>query len=373
MAEIASEPAGPRRARTSPPGRDSLAIAGRRLWADLRGGRRAGGRWRRRDRAPGRDRPARRRPRAASRTSPAPARRSSPVRSPAPSRSTRRASRGRPTSCRPTSPAPACSSRLASASSRARCSPTSSSSTRSTGRRRARSRRCSRRCRSARSPWRARPAACPIRSWSWRRRTPSSSRGRSRSRRHSSTGSSCAPVSATRTPRASARIARRHQDAADPLDTIEPVIDRERLLDVRDRVRTVRVADEVEAYLVALVRATREHPDIELGASPRATVALYRAAQAAAVLEGREFVTPDDVKGSRRPSSRTGWSSTSTGRSTARVRTRCSPRSWPRSPSRPCSPADPGTRDPGRRATMTSRLLLAIALIVIGSLLAADR
>ena len=44
-------------------------------------------------------------------------------------------------------------------------------------------------------------------------------------------------------------------------------------------------------------RATRAHPDIDLGASPRATVALYRAAQAAAVLEGREFVTPDDVKG----------------------------------------------------------------------------
>jgi MoxR-like ATPase len=93
------------------------------------------------------------------------------------------------------------------------------------------------------------------------------------------------------------RIARRYQDAADPLDTIEPVIDRERLLAVRDRVRTVRVADEVEAYLVALVRATREHGDVDLGASPRATVALYRAAQAAAVLAGREFVTPDDVKG----------------------------------------------------------------------------
>jgi MoxR-like ATPase len=61
-------------------------------------------------------------------------------------------------------------------------------------------------------------------------------------------------------------------------------------------VRTVRVADEVEAYVVALVRATRSHPDIELGASPRATVALYRASQAAAVLEGRDFVLPDDVK-----------------------------------------------------------------------------
>ena len=92
------------------------------------------------------------------------------------------------------------------------------------------------------------------------------------------------------------RIARRHQAAADPLEEVLPVVSRERLLAVRDEVRTVRVADEVEAYLVALVRATREHPDLDLGASPRATVALYRAAQAQAVLDGRAFVTPDDVK-----------------------------------------------------------------------------
>jgi MoxR-like ATPase len=92
------------------------------------------------------------------------------------------------------------------------------------------------------------------------------------------------------------QIARRHQETADPLDTIEPVIARDRLLELRDLVRTVRVADEVEAYLVDVVRATRTHPDVELGASPRATVALYRSSQAAAVLTGRDFVTPDDVK-----------------------------------------------------------------------------
>jgi MoxR-like ATPase len=91
-------------------------------------------------------------------------------------------------------------------------------------------------------------------------------------------------------------IARRHQAAAEPLDAVRPVVDREALLALRDAVRTVRVADEVEAYVVALVRATRTSPDLQLGASPRATVALYRAAQAAAVLDGREFVLPDDVK-----------------------------------------------------------------------------
>ncbi len=92
------------------------------------------------------------------------------------------------------------------------------------------------------------------------------------------------------------QIARRHQATDDPLDTIEPVIARERLLELRELVRTVRVADEVEAYAVDLVRATRTHPDVELGGSPRATVALYRTSQAAAVLAGRDFVTPDDVK-----------------------------------------------------------------------------
>ena len=92
------------------------------------------------------------------------------------------------------------------------------------------------------------------------------------------------------------RIARRYQEAAEPLEAIEPVITPERLLEVRDRVRTVHVAEEVEAYLVEVVRATRNHPDLSLGASPRATVALYRVAQAAAVLDARPFVTPDDVK-----------------------------------------------------------------------------
>ena len=91
-------------------------------------------------------------------------------------------------------------------------------------------------------------------------------------------------------------IARRYQLAGEPLDTIDPISDAARLIALRDEVRKIRVGDEVEAYVVALVRATRTHPDLELGASPRATVALYRASQAAAVLAGRSFVLPDDVK-----------------------------------------------------------------------------
>jgi MoxR-like ATPase len=91
-------------------------------------------------------------------------------------------------------------------------------------------------------------------------------------------------------------IARRYQVAGEPLDSIEPVTDGARLIALRDEVRQVRVSDEVEGYIVAIVRATRAHTDLELGASPRATVALYRSSQAAAVLEGRSFVLPDDVK-----------------------------------------------------------------------------
>jgi MoxR-like ATPase len=96
-------------------------------------------------------------------------------------------------------------------------------------------------------------------------------------------------------------IARRYRSASEPLDAIGPVIEPDELPALRDAARGIRVSDEVEAYLVRLVRATREHPDLRLGASPRASVALYRAAQAAALLDGRDFVLPDDVAGLAAP------------------------------------------------------------------------
>ena len=65
---------------------------------------------------------------------------------------------------------------------------------------------------------------------------------------------------------------------------------------LRELSDSVRVAPEVMQYITSITRATREEPSLSLGASPRATVALMRAARAAAVLEGRAFVTPDDVK-----------------------------------------------------------------------------
>ena len=92
------------------------------------------------------------------------------------------------------------------------------------------------------------------------------------------------------------RIARRHREDAEPLARVPRAFDAATALALRDRVRAVHVADDVEAYLTAIVRATRGHPDVALGASPRASVALYRSSQAWAFLSGRGFVRPDDVK-----------------------------------------------------------------------------
>ncbi|HEX8939683.1 MAG TPA: MoxR family ATPase [Candidatus Limnocylindrales bacterium] len=97
-------------------------------------------------------------------------------------------------------------------------------------------------------------------------------------------------------PAAERAIASRYQREAEPLALVEPVLDEAGVRALRAATRTVTVSDEVEAYVVALVRATRDWPDVELGASPRASVALYRAGQAWALLAGRDFVRPDDVK-----------------------------------------------------------------------------
>ena len=92
------------------------------------------------------------------------------------------------------------------------------------------------------------------------------------------------------------RIASRYQASADPLMSVVPMVDRDGVLTMREIVRTIAVAEPIEEYIVSLTRATRELPDLRLGASPRATVALYRAAQASAYLSGRAFVLPDDVQ-----------------------------------------------------------------------------
>jgi len=77
---------------------------------------------------------------------------------------------------------------------------------------------------------------------------------------------------------------------------VEPVAAGEDILEAGREIRRVRVSREVEEYIVDLVRATREHPMARLGASPRASIFLLRAAQAVAAMSGRGYVTPDDVK-----------------------------------------------------------------------------
>jgi MoxR-like ATPase len=92
------------------------------------------------------------------------------------------------------------------------------------------------------------------------------------------------------------RIARRHQAAAEPLDGVDAVIAPDEALELRAVARTIHVSEDAERYGVALVRGTREHADVRLGASPRASVSLYRVAQAWALLAGRSFVLPDDMR-----------------------------------------------------------------------------
>jgi MoxR-like ATPase len=86
------------------------------------------------------------------------------------------------------------------------------------------------------------------------------------------------------------------QDHGHPLDTLEPVVPVERIMALKEAVAGVRVAPDIRRYATQLVRSTREHDHIELGVSPRGSIALYRGAQAFAVIKGRTFVTPDDVK-----------------------------------------------------------------------------
>ena len=95
---------------------------------------------------------------------------------------------------------------------------------------------------------------------------------------------------------AEGQIASRYLSEHDPLDLVRPVLDRPALLALRDAARQVYVSPELTDHVVAIVAATRERPDIELGASPRASVALFRAAQARALLDGRDFVLPDDIR-----------------------------------------------------------------------------
>ena len=86
------------------------------------------------------------------------------------------------------------------------------------------------------------------------------------------------------------------RDRSNPLDLLRPVTDAARVSDLIDAVTTVHLAPPLRQYIVEIVGATRAVPEVRLGASPRAVLHLARAAKAAAALDGRPFVVPDDIQ-----------------------------------------------------------------------------
>jgi MoxR-like ATPase len=92
----------------------------------------------------------------------------------------------------------------------------------------------------------------------------------------------------------------RHR-VGEPVDDLKPVMHAEDVRRLQQLVRNVRVEETLNDYILDLVGATREHGSLYLGASTRAALALYRAAQALALLQGRDYAVPDDVKRLARP------------------------------------------------------------------------
>ena len=88
----------------------------------------------------------------------------------------------------------------------------------------------------------------------------------------------------------------RRRQGGNPLDSVEQVVDREGLLALREKAGAVYLSDEVLDYIVRLIGATRGHPMVLQGASPRATLALAAMAKAAALVRGRDYVNPEDVE-----------------------------------------------------------------------------
>ncbi len=86
------------------------------------------------------------------------------------------------------------------------------------------------------------------------------------------------------------------QQYVHPIETLEQVVSAEELLEAQEQIKATFVDDLVKEYIVELVGASRKHPDVYLGASPRGSLALFKTAQARAGLDGRDYITPDDIK-----------------------------------------------------------------------------
>ncbi len=91
-------------------------------------------------------------------------------------------------------------------------------------------------------------------------------------------------------------ILKRYTNGNNSQYKVEPVLTPAEVISLQEECRKIRMDDAVVDYMLRLVSRTRNHPDIELGISPRGSVALFRAAQALAMIETRSFVIPDDIK-----------------------------------------------------------------------------
>jgi len=88
----------------------------------------------------------------------------------------------------------------------------------------------------------------------------------------------------------------RSQRHGHPIESLEAVVDGEELLPLSQQVSDIHMDESLEDYILSLVQATRNHPDLSLGASPRGSLALYKTSQALAALQNRTYVIPDDIK-----------------------------------------------------------------------------
>ena len=91
------------------------------------------------------------------------------------------------------------------------------------------------------------------------------------------------------------------QQIRHPINDLKVVASVKDVLSAQEKLRSVHIAPPVKSYLVNLVQRTRNHEDVYLGASPRGSLGLFRAGQATAAIQGRDYVTPDDIKRVARP------------------------------------------------------------------------
>jgi MoxR-like ATPase len=96
-------------------------------------------------------------------------------------------------------------------------------------------------------------------------------------------------------PEEESRMLERFRES-DPLNELKPVTTPDEILEMQKARKLIRVEPSVRDYIVQIANATRQNPDIQLGASPRASLALYQSSQALAAIRGRDFVIPDDIK-----------------------------------------------------------------------------